>query len=129
MTQNSYEEQNSVSRCKNKFHDAQQKFGRLVTSTGIFISRDHKTSSSLPPCFENTRVSQLLMSASLIPTGDEKEIIKYYFRKGYEYDAIVHFLASSMERTISKHMHMEPPWEPKWQYLLLIFSWLKLKQR
>ena len=32
-----------------------------------------------------------------------------------------------MDRTISKHM--EPPWEPKWQYHLLIFSWLKLKQR
>ena len=56
VTQNSYIEQNSVSRCKNKFHDAQQKFGRLVTSTGIFISRDHKTSSSLPPCFVKTAV-------------------------------------------------------------------------
>ena len=32
-----------------------------------------------------------------------------------------------MERTISKRL--EPPWEPKWQYHLLIFSWLKLKQR
>ena len=32
-----------------------------------------------------------------------------------------------MGRTISKHM--EPPWEPKWQYHLLTFSWLKLKQR
>ena len=89
VTQNSYVEQNSVSRCKNKFHNAQQKLGKLVTSTGNFISRDHKTSSSLPPCFENTRVSQLLMAASLIPTGDEKEIIKYYFRKGYEYDVIL----------------------------------------
>ena len=32
-----------------------------------------------------------------------------------------------MERTISKRM--ETPWESKWQYHLLIFSWLTLKQR
>ena len=51
-----YVEQNSVSRCKIKFHDAQQKFGRLVTSTGNFISRDHTTSCSLPPCFVKTAV-------------------------------------------------------------------------
>ena len=94
-------EQNSVSRCKIKFHDAQQKFGRLITSTGNFISRDHTTSSSLPPCFVNTRATQLTMAASLLPTGDEKEIITYYFSRGYEYDAIVHFLAKFHDITMS----------------------------
>ena len=87
-----YVEQNSVSRFKIKFHDAQQKFGRLVTSTGNFISCDHTASCSLPPCFVNTRATQFTMAASLLPTGDEKEIITYYFGRGYEYDAIVHFL-------------------------------------
>ena len=82
-------EQNSVSQCKIKFHDAQQKFGRLVTSTGNFISCDHTASCSLPPCFVNTRATQLTMAGSLLPTGDEKEIITYYFSRGYEYDAIV----------------------------------------
>ena len=90
-----YIEQNSVSRCKIKFHDAQQKFGRLVTSTGNFISCDHTASCSLPPCFVNIRATQLTMAASLLPTGDEKEIITYYFSRGYEYDAIVHFLANT----------------------------------
>ena len=96
-----YVEQNSVSRCKIKFHDAQQKFGRLVTSTGNFISCDHTTSCSLPPCFVNTRATQLTMAASLLPTGDEKEIITYYFSRGYEYDAIVHFLAKFHDITMS----------------------------
>ena len=58
-----YVEQNSVSRCKIKFHDAQQKFERLVTSTGNFISRDHRTSWSLPPCFVNYRATQLTRSS------------------------------------------------------------------
>ena len=80
-----YVEQNSVSRCKIKFHDAQQKFGRLVTSTGNFISCDHTASCSLPPCFVNTRATQLTMAASLLSTGDEKEIITYYFSRGYRY--------------------------------------------
>ena len=96
-----YVEQNSVSRCKIKFHDAQQKFGRLVTSTGNFISCDHTTSCSLPPCFVNTRATQFTMAASLLPTGDEKEIITYYFSRGYEYDAIVHFLAKFHDITMS----------------------------
>ena len=96
-----YVEQNRVSRCKIKFHDAQQKFERLVTSTGNFISRDHTTSCSLPPCFVNTRATQLTMAASLLPTGDEKEIIKYYFSRGYQYDAIVHFLAKFHDITMS----------------------------
>ena len=95
-----YVEQNSVSRCKIKFHDAQQKFERLVTSTGNFISRDHTTSWSLPPCFVNYRATQLT-AASLLPTGDEKEIITYYFSRGYEYDAIVHFLAKFPDITMS----------------------------
>ena len=97
----SYVEQNSVSRCKIKFHDAQQKFERLVTSTSNFISRDHTTSCSLPPCFVNTRATQLTMAASLLPTGDEKEIITYYFSRGYEYYAIVHFLAKFHDITMS----------------------------
>ena len=96
-----YVEQNSVSRCKIKFHDAQQKFERLVTSMGNFISRDHTTALSLPPCFVNTRATQLTMAASLLPTGDEKEIITYYFSRGYEYDAIVHFLAKFHDITMS----------------------------
>ena len=96
-----YVEQNRVSRCKIKFHDAQQKFERLVTSTGNFISRDHTTVCSLPPCFVNTRATQLTMAASLLPTGDEKEIITYYFSRGYEYDAIVHFLAKFHDITMS----------------------------
>ena len=93
-----YVEQNSVSRCKIKFHDAQQKFGRLVTSTGNFISCDHTASCSLPPCFVNTRATQLTMAASLLPTGDEKEIITYFFSRGYQYDAIEHFLGYQLRR-------------------------------
>ena len=73
VIQNGYVEQNSVSRCKVK-----QKFGRLVTCKGNFISRDNTTTCSLPTCFENTRASQLTMAASLIPTGDEKEKITYF---------------------------------------------------
>ena len=96
-----YVEQNSVSRCKIKFHDAQQKFGRLVTSTGNFISCDHTASCSLPPCFVNTRATQLTMAASLLPTGDEKEIITYFFSRGYQYDAIEHFLAKFHDITMS----------------------------
>ena len=96
-----YVEQNSVSRCKIKFHDAQQKFGRLVTSAGNFLSCDHTTLCSLPPCFVNTRATQLTMATSLLPTGDEKEVITYYFSKGYEYDAIVHFLAKFHDITMS----------------------------
>ena len=97
----SYVEQNSISRCKIKFHDAQQKFERVVTSTGNFISCDHTNSCSLPPCFVNTRATQLTMAASLLPTGDEKEIITYYFSRGYEYYAIVHFLAKFHVITMS----------------------------
>ena len=41
------------------------------------------------------------MAASLLPTGDEKEIITYYFSRGYEYDAIVHFLAKFHDITMS----------------------------
>ena len=96
-----YVEHNSVSRRKIKFHDAQQKFERLVTSTDNFISRDHTTACSLPPCFVNTRATQLTMAASLLPTGDEKEIITYYFSRGCEYDAIVHFLAKFPDITMS----------------------------
>ena len=90
-----------ISRCKIKFHDAQQKFGRLVTSTGNFLSCDHTTSCSLPPCFVNTQATQLTMATSLLPTGDEKEITTYYFSRGYEYDAIVHFLAKFHDITMS----------------------------
>jgi len=36
-----------------------------------------------------------------IPTGDEKDIITYYFRKGYEYHAIVNFLAKFHQINIS----------------------------
>ena len=100
-TVDTYVEQNSVSRCKIKFHDAQQKFGTLVTSTGNFIPCDHTTSCPLPSCFVNTRATQLTMAASLLPTGDEKEIITYYFSRGYEYDAIVHFLAKFHDITMS----------------------------
>ena len=35
--------------------------------------------------------------------------------------------SSSMERSISKHVEL--PLEQKWQSHLVIFSWLKLKQR
>ena len=66
-----------------------------------FISRAHTTSCSLPPCFVNTRATQLTMAASLLPTGGEKEIITYYFSRGYEYDAIVHFLAKFHNTTMS----------------------------
>ena len=41
------------------------------------------------------------MAASLLPTGDEKEIITYCFSRGYEYDAIVHFLAKFPDITMS----------------------------
>ena len=41
------------------------------------------------------------MAASLLSTGDEKEIITYYFSRGYEYDAIVHFLAKFHDITMS----------------------------
>ena len=51
--------------------------------------------------FVNTRATQLTMAASLLPTGDEKEIITYYFSRGYEYDAVVLFLAKFHDITMS----------------------------
>ena len=92
---------NNFSRFKTIFHCAQQKVEGLVTSTDNFISRDHTNSCSLPSCFANTRATQLTMAASVLPTGDEKEIITYYFSRGYEYDAIVHFLAKFHDITMS----------------------------
>ena len=39
--------------------------------------------------------------ALAIPTGDEREIITYCFTRGYEYDAIVHFLSTFHRTTMS----------------------------
>ncbi|KAK2565180.1 Protein KTI12-like protein [Acropora cervicornis] len=41
------------------------------------------------------------MAASLLPTGDEKENITYFFSRGYQYDAIEHFLAKFHDITMS----------------------------
>ena len=41
------------------------------------------------------------MAALLLPTGDEKDITTYYFSRGYEYNAIVHFLAKFHDITMS----------------------------
>jgi hypothetical protein len=41
------------------------------------------------------------MADEIIPSGDEKDIITYYFKRGYEYNAIIHFLAKFHQISMS----------------------------
>ena len=70
-----------------------------------------------------------------IPQEEGTEILCRAYDSFHNYNPPIqiHFLREILGLILNENLfqfkHMERPWELEWQYLLPIFSWLKLKQR